>query len=714
MKSLVVMTYYQLMHSIALALTFEEKPNLYFSMAYLDPEEEFLERIRQTGVFNTVTGITRRGEFRDFLRELEMTDGLSDDEIRNIGSSLFDRYLLDHYDPFFADADFDDDIYIYNDFQWHYYYISKKFKSIIAVEDGYRSILQQTRVHRYKGDHVRLRPFIRLGYHPEPLYRNPDIKKIISSEYFDELDDYYKSKLEIRDFNDIVALNKDRFRDTLLYIFQLEDFRMKDNSVLYLEQPLDRAKYCNSMQSYLLNRKYLNNEIRDGRHVYMKPHPAERLDCRIFESKDVEVMPNDFPVEILNYQEGMFEKLITFGSTGTMTTTCAKEGFMYYTGSNEIADVKKFIRSEIRPEKLVIDIYIRVSGMTPADYINVYSTIFRNLYTRTRIFILCSGEDERAYEEYFSKDHLETRIKEFRAQNKKTKKRALWHSELRWMKNWAERYDTKINVMPVSDPDDDWKVYSEVISGRHDYDYLILLEKNNNGFVLTEQILKELKFRMKPAISFQRHTIVRRLNRGNRKISLCPGYVNNSFEGILSNVLWHRAIIDRIDEEKANEAGFEEILLDFSKTITRKFSISLYCSPSRYLNIENGGEHYCERIRNILAKDYPEEIVSGACAAAAYDYYNWKQVACSPDDPSVDELIDMSVEDDHMKMAVYRELSNGLLIEKNRADNNVLVQQSDFYYSVKRDVDKSAKSGALNRSSDLGKLKDKLFKRKKK
>lgn len=712
MKSFVVMTYYQLMHSVALALTFDEKPNLYFSMAYLDPEEEFLDRIRQTGVFNAVVGITRRGEFRDFLRELEKTDGLDDEAINEIGSSLFDKYLLDHYDPFFEDADFDDDIYIYNDFQWHYYYISKRFSSIIAVEDGYRSILQQTRVHRYKGDHVRLEPFIRLGHHPEPLYRNPAIKKIISSEYFDELDDYYKSKLEIWDFNDIVALNKDRFRDTLLYIFRLDDFSMKENSVLYLEQPLDRAKYCNSMQSYLLNRKYLNNEVRDGRHVYMKPHPAERLDCRIFESNVIEVMPNDFPVEILNYQDGMFEKLITFGSTGTMTTTCAKKGQMYYTGSNEIPDVKKFIRSEIRHEKLVIDIYIRVNGMTPADYINVYSTIFRNLYTRTRIYIICSPEDADAFEEYFDKSNLETRIKEFKKANKKSKKRALWHSELRWMKNWAKRYETTIDICPVSDPEDDWCVFKEVIYGRHDYDYMILLEKNNNGFVLTESILKELKFRMKPAISFQRHTIVRKLNRGNRKISLSPGYVNNSFEGVLTNVLWHRALIDRIDESSANEAGFADILVDFSKTITRKFSISLYDSPQRYLGKEEGSEYYAARIRRVLDKDIDPDEAAGAIANLAYDYYNWRQVAEKPDSPSVDELLEEYVPDDRMKLGIYMELSNGLLHEKNRSDNNVLVQQGDFYYSVKHDVDQSAKSGALNRASDIRKLKQKVFKKK--
>ena len=78
----------------------------------------------------------------------------------------------------------------------------------------------------------------------------------------------------------------------------------------------------------------------------------------------------------------------------------------------------------------------------------------------------------------------------------------------------------------------------------------------------------------------------------------------------------------------------------------------------------------------------------------------------------LDELLEEYVPDDRMKLGIYMELSNGLLHEKNRSDNNVLVQQGDFYYSVKHDVDQSAKSGALNRASDIRKLKQKVFKKK--
>ena len=62
MKSLVVLTYYHLMHAIAMALTFDEKPNLYFSMHYLDPDGSLLERIRETEIFNKVVAITKKGE----------------------------------------------------------------------------------------------------------------------------------------------------------------------------------------------------------------------------------------------------------------------------------------------------------------------------------------------------------------------------------------------------------------------------------------------------------------------------------------------------------------------------------------------------------------------------------------------------------------------------------------------------------------------------
>ena len=81
MKSIVVMTFYQMMHAIAMAMSFEEKPNLFFCMEFLNPDESLIERIGETGIFNTVTGITRRGEFRSLVKEMRKTKEYEDEEL---------------------------------------------------------------------------------------------------------------------------------------------------------------------------------------------------------------------------------------------------------------------------------------------------------------------------------------------------------------------------------------------------------------------------------------------------------------------------------------------------------------------------------------------------------------------------------------------------------------------------------------------------------
>ena len=712
MKSLVVMTYYQLMHSIALALTFDEKPNLYFSMSYIDPPEELLTRIEETGVFNKVVGITRRGEFTDFLIELRKTKGLSDEEIDRIGSSLFDKYLIPLYEESFKDSDKNDEIYIYNDFQWHYYYIAKNFDNIIGVEDGYKSLLQQTKIHRYKGDHTNLLPFIRAGYHPEPLYRCPKVQKIISSAYFDELDDYYKEKLEIRDFVDIVMENRQKFRDALLHIFDLDGFVIEDNSVIYLEQPLDRAKYCDSMQSYLLNKKYIRRELDQGYKVVMKPHPAESLDCRIFNDNNVTVLPQAFPIEILNYQDNKFEKLIAFSSTGALTTTCAKEQINFFEGgSGDVNDVKKFIKDEIKDENIVIDVYVRVVDTTPQDYINVYSTIFRHKKIKTRLHIIAPDERIDEYEEYFAPERLDELIKEFRAANREAKERAMWHSELRWMKNWIKRYDPVIDFCPITyDLHDDRSFFSQYIKDAEGYDYLILLDEENTAFNMTEAVIKELKFRMKPAIYFKSYTNIYQKGIRKMKLSLNPGYLYDHFGSGFSNILWHNAVINSIPGDNMDTLSFERVINNYSGSITRKSSIALYSSSDRYDLIEDGKEYYSEYIRKVRAK-YPDdpEYIAGSIALTAYDFYDWQQIKGKGVKTDIDQFIDDNIEDPELRTLTYKYLANGLLFEKSKNDKSIIFQQNDFYYSLQSAVETSAKSGALSRAEDLKKVKDRIF-----
>ena len=104
MKSFVVLTYYQLMHAVACALTLKEKANLYFSQNYLDISEDFLERIRETGLFYKVVGLSQKEYVVPFTEELKKTKGMSEEEIDAIGNSIFEKYLEPHYAELFKDC----------------------------------------------------------------------------------------------------------------------------------------------------------------------------------------------------------------------------------------------------------------------------------------------------------------------------------------------------------------------------------------------------------------------------------------------------------------------------------------------------------------------------------------------------------------------------------------------------------------------------------
>ena len=137
MKSIVVVAYYHLMHAMALALTFDQKPNLYLCVEYTNMDDGVVENIRKCGVFNEVIKLDTREFIFDFVPELRKTKKAEPEEIREIGSSLFDEYIDAYYYPKFQGADFDEEIYIYTEYHLMMYSISKHFNNIVhskAVE----------------------------------------------------------------------------------------------------------------------------------------------------------------------------------------------------------------------------------------------------------------------------------------------------------------------------------------------------------------------------------------------------------------------------------------------------------------------------------------------------------------------------------------------------------------------------------------------------
>lgn len=715
MKSLVAMTYYQLMHSIALALTFEEKPNLYFSMDFLDPEESLLERIADTGVFNEVRGITPRGGFPELVKELRKTKDMTDAEIDEIGSSLFEKYLEPQYEEDFENADKSDEIFVYNDFQYHYYYICKHFDNIVGVEDGYASLQQQIGIHRFKGDKERLEHFIERGYYPEPLYRHEKVRKIISSVDFDDLDDYYRSKLVIWDYKDIVAQNEDAFKKALLYIFDVEKMGITGNSSLYLGQPLDRSRYCNAVENYLLCKKIIRNENNDGFTVYYKPHPAERNDPRMFGSERAKVLPKDFPIEVFNYKDEKFDRLVTFGSTGASIATCAKDFRVYFTKTDfDRQDVTDAVKEQIEGEKLSINMFIKVREMTPETYINVYSCIFRKAYVRTNLFLLIPEGKKGDYKEYFDKKHLKSRVQDYKKAIKGSKEGMLWHKELGWIKNWLDRYSPSIEFCEVSSYDD-WSIYREVMSGRKYYDYAMLLDEGNQGFALTNEIAGSLRARIHPVIFFRLQTTITNANNKPVKIALNPGYLGDNYNGDIINKVWHREVLRRFEEEgELTRENLGRLTADYVGYIRKREDFTLNVTADRFFEIEDGKSYFGELAQQIISEteEVTEEIteeINGRLANVVYDYYDWLVVnGKSPFTLFASDVVEDLIEDKDYQFEVYKIFADAMLKDRAVSNSRGLIQEINYYQGIKPIMDKAVDVGLLRGIENIERAKKKL------
>ncbi len=707
------------MHAIALALTFDEKPNLYVTLAYLDLDEAFLDRIRETGVFNLVKGINPRNCHRKFRIELRKTKGADEKTIDEIGTSLFEKYLEPVFEEQFRDADKDDEIYVYNDFQWNYYYLQKHFRAIVGLEDGYGSFPQYVAIHEYKGDMALLNPFIERGFFPEPLYRSPKITKIICNSAYenDELDDYYREKMVVWDYKDIIELHKEQFRDAVLHVFRLDEIDIAENSSLILGQCLDRAKYCDSITNYLLARKMITNEKKQGHTVYYKPHPAEINDSRIYADADTVVLSQDFPVEVLQYHKGRFAKAVTFTSTAAATIGFADEIHKYFDKADTTFDeIKASIKKETKGLKLNFDFFIKVRKMDPQTYIDALSCIFRYPVIRTNIHLLFEADKFDDFKAYYDISKLDQRISEYKAKAPKRDANAL-HKELGWIKGWLDKYEVAVDHRKVSSLDD-WTVFDEAISRDLSFDYMMLLDSGNRLFMLTKQIYDSMKAQMCSGILFLQHTDVTNKKGKTVKASIKPGYVADSFDGTLVNKIWHRAIIRDAARAEHNASGFAEVLDSYAKQIKKRQGFSFNTNTDALYDLEDGDEYFAEKIRDLLlwynSKDTAQrEVLAGRLANAFYDYYDWQVLAQG--DRGIDnicESIESLINDKELSVMVYKKLIRGLFYEKELADRSESFQDSSFIELTKNAVDTAVESGALKRMENSQRILSVFSKRK--
>lgn len=675
MKSFVVMTYYHLMHSVAMALTLDEKPALFFSRGYLDIQEDLLQRIRETGVFSFVRGITGRGELREFINELQKTKDYTQVDVDRMGSSLFEKYLEPYYEELFKGADFDDTLYVYNDFQWEQYYIDKHFNEIVGIEDGYGSIEQQLSIHKFKGDHELKNKF--LGrYYPEPLYKSPKIKKIISSKYFDNIPDSYKEKMEIIDFNDLVEANRDEFRDALYEIFDITDYEIHDGSVLFLGQPLARALYCNAADEYMLIRKAMQKEVDAGREVYFKSHPADWVDARIYETDKVHILPKNFPIELLNYQNCTFDKVLSFGSTGTKTLSCAKSFEMIFKpqkgGTRE--EIASFIKEYVKDQSITTYVHYLVRELTPEVYVNVYSCLLSNNAFKQNAYVLVQNELLEKSKEYFAKDNMGAMISAFK-KNNSINDVCVWEDELDVLLKKRKTFSEPV-ILRCEDIDSKEDVLDSIRGIQSYYDYLLVVEQSNLLFSHMRDLRRELKKKMNSIIIYPSFSKAVDIKTANPLVPLSYGFIEGVVSSSLLNRLWHRTAVKILldtPETKRTDA------LAQYEMIGRKFYYDLFVPSYYYPSGTEGFEHYVECANNLIYNHEDDDrMLTSKLMLIFCDYMDWHELkrGTTPIE-AISTFIDRLEINDSLKLRILEDVCLNLQLEKKKK----------FRFSVGEDIE---------------------------
>ena len=671
MKTFVVMTYYQLMHSVAMALTLDEKPALYFSVNYLNVNDSFLERIRQTEIFDHVVGITARGDLAEFIAELNKTKDFTPEEVDEVGDSIFEKHLEPYYGELFKDADFDDTVYIYNDFQWYSYYVNKHFDDIVGVEDGYGSLEQQLKIHKYKGDQELVVKF--LGkYYPEPLYKSPKIHKIISSKDFDTLPDEYRAMLQIRDFMDIVEENRSGFKDAMLHIFDMTDYEIEDNSVLVLGQPMSRAMYCNAIEEYMFYRDALREEVRKGKTVYFKGHPAETVPSALYEEEGIHILPKSFPVELLNYKDCVIDKAITFGSTGINNMECVKSFEKFYDKENpDAGEINAFLVDRVKDSEIIIDFYFMVRELTLESYIDVYSCMIPGNHLNQRTHVLVEPELEEEARQFFSITNLE---KNARTYKKKTAVNGICINERNIDLILEQKGQLKSpEVIVCTDLESDDELLK--ITGEHhaDFDYMMVVEEENLMFSPMRNIWKELKLTVRPGLFFQRFSMIENRKRRFPWVPLSPDYCDNVFYPEIRNTVWHRVAVERMLQVPEIERVDALFRSEFYPA--KKFSNDLFVPSKTILSVEDGLKHYAGRVRKLVEicnngtyegfEEEKDQIIAYYAALELGKYMDWKEMSDGfNDNDAMMEFIEESKVSDRIASMIIATYCSTLIYEK--------------------------------------------------
>lgn len=506
MKTIVIVSYYHLLHAIATALSLDEKPALVVCTEFTKMEDSLVDNIRASGVFNSVIKTDTKDFLYDFLVELKKTKGKDDDDIKTIGTRLFDEYIDSYYYSKFKGLDFEDDIYIYTDFHLILYSVNKHFNNIILCEDGYKVMYKRYSVYKIFGYFKMLKRFIAIDAYPKMAFECDKISTLLCSGDYDGLPEHLRKKVVVWDYKEAVRNHYEEYKKVINEIFPIEHIDIQKNAVLLIEQPLYRTDFCSDLEYYLFYKK-LVTELSENQQVIIKPHPAGKKAVDVFENERTTVLPKWMPVECLNYANTCFDEIVTF-----------------YSSSLELIDNTKRQTALINQNT--------VNKEHPVDFIHEY---IDGEVIDIGIFVYYDKVKDELFKEvsrFYKKNkryafHLNLIVNEKEAKAKKIAQKL------------EKKNHDKVCVFKINDFNQD-QILKVLINNRNNNDYSIAITGNNK----TDEVKKIIKMLHKGSMG---HCVgVHHLC--GRNIIICNPLDKHIITAVV-NTLWSNEILRRFESE---------------------------------------------------------------------------------------------------------------------------------------------------------------------
>lgn len=679
MKSFVILSYYQLEHAIAMTLELGEQTNLYFVVNHVEATYDLIARIRETGLFHDVIMIDHSLVHKALSKELKKTAGMSPEEIDAIGVNLFEKYLTPFYEKIFSGADPEDDLYLYNDFQPHYYYIARHFKRIIGVEDGYAVLEKQMNLINNTGiesfNNGRYKSAFVGKYWPLMQWKNPNVKKVLSSiPLTEEAPAYLKEKVCVLDYKDLRARHKEKLDDALGIIFKTDFSNIHSDSSLILTQSLSRNNYCNALEDYLFHRKMIREELDHSEFVYVKPHPADKTDYSVLKNDRVIIMDKRFPVEMMEDEHISFNRIVSFMSSATNCLR-AEEIVKFNEDINVDRDsIVNTIKDYIKDEEVRLDFFVRIRECTPENYVNLYSMLKKRKRVDVRVHALLCGADE----EYFDHSHASVRIEEYFHWIQAEQRLPLWAEEIRKIPKISEETVSRLSFITTKELNDE--TVAQIISDTSE-EFFFLSDIKNIGVEVAKDVLNVLvNYSEKTVKVFPIHTYIDGV-RCNLGLCTSGECVSNSLAGRII----HKAFLDDLLAAGESFDRFRVLSLETHRIQT--FSSNNYYIDPHDCNLLNAET---QEIIHLISESTSAD--EAACLIKAL------QSLLTAEQVPAEMLSELLLQEDgeYLKEGLIRALVSDMSFRSQQEKRFIHLKEKEFRYA-KKEIDQLIFEGTIER-----------------